>query len=294
VFRHAGIYYAVGTGPLPPSEQAFEFPLLRSVDRVHWESLGGALIRAAEPGHHYWAPEIAEHDGVFYMYYSVGVSDERHELRVAISDVPQGPYVETSNPVLDPGTASFAIDPSPFRDQDGRWYLFYARDFLDSNDGFRPGTGLVVAPLTDMVRIAAEYTVVMRARHDWQRYQANRPIYNDIFDWHTLEGPCAVWHVGRYYCLYSGGNWQNDSYGIDFVTADNILGPWQDTNSSEGPRILRTIPNQLIGPGHNSLTQDAEGRPLIAYHAWDSAKTARRLHLSPLDWTSAGPTLAVQ
>jgi beta-xylosidase len=40
----------------------------------------------------YWAPEVAERDGKFYMYYSAatGEGDEGHRLRVAIADIRRG------------------------------------------------------------------------------------------------------------------------------------------------------------------------------------------------------------
>ena len=44
----------------------------------------------------------------------------------------------------------FAIDPHPFHD-DGRWYLYYARDVLDAD---RVGTHLAVAELSDMTALA--------------------------------------------------------------------------------------------------------------------------------------------
>ena len=192
-------------------------------------------------------------------------------------------------PLLDPSTASFAIDPSPFRDDDGSWYLFYARDFLDPIEGARSGTALVVSPLIGMMQVSPQFTIVMRAGHDWQRYQANRRLYAGVYDWHTLEGPCVVKHDGRYYCFYSGGNWQNESYGVDYVVADSITGPWIDTNPGDGPRVLRSTTGKLIGPGHNSITQDPLGRTFIAYHAWDAGRTARRFCLNPLTWTPEGP-----
>jgi hypothetical protein len=37
--------------------------------------------------------------------------------------------------------------------------------------------------------------------------------------WHTVEGPFIVAHDGKYYCLYSGGCWQNDSYGVGFAVS---------------------------------------------------------------------------
>jgi beta-xylosidase len=278
VFRHEGVYYAIGTGP--PSG-GMEFPMLRSVDFARWEPIGFALERPEIPADSFWAPEIAFDDGVFYLYYSAGCGDQGHQLRVATSQRPNGPYQDSGAPLLDPSTSAFSIDASPFQDVDGQWYLYYARDFLDSE---RPGTALVVGRLESMTRLSTEYRVVMRARHDWQRFQANRPIYDGVYDWHTLEGPFMVRHEGRYYCLYSGGNWQNASYGVDWVVADNPLGPFEDTNPGTGARILSTASSSLVGPGHNSVVLGPDDRYYLAYHAWDSAMTGRRMYLSPLDW----------
>jgi len=287
VFRHDGVYYAVGTGPGAGGQ---EFPMLRSDDFAHWEPIGFALERPLVEGDCFWAPEIAFHDGTFYMYFSVGQADKGHHLRVASSPNPDGPYRDSGEPLLAPESTPFAIDASPFQDTDGQWYLYYSRDFLDSGPGGRSGTALVVARLDEMVHLEEEYTVVMRARHDWQRFESDRPIYDGIYDWHTLEGPFVVLHDSRYYCLYSGGNWQNDSYGVDWVVGDHPLGPFEDTNGGGGPRLLVTVPNSVIGPGHNSVVIGPDGvSTFLAYHAWDPKMTARRLYLDLLQWNENGP-----
>ncbi len=289
VFRWDGVYYAVGTGePAGDRKDGLLFPALFSEDFIRWEGDGGALI-PPEPslGTDFWAPEIAFDNGTFYLYYSVGFGDRGHQLRVATASTPLGPYRDQRPLLDDPSSCQFAIDPHPFRDIDGRWRLFYARDFLDTD---RPGTALVTTPLENMVRISPDYKVVARAHHEWQRYQRDRPIYGGVCDWHTLEGPCVVSHQGRYYCLYSGGNWQSESYGLDYVWSDRIEGPYVDDNPGDGPRLLRTIPGLVIGPGHNSVVTGPNGSTqYIAYHAWDAKKTARRLCFDALDWTSEGP-----
>lgn len=288
VFRHDGVYYAVGTGADVPADR--RFGMLRSEDFVQWEPIGGALVRPDVVGNDFWAPEIAFHEGKFYLYYSVGVGDKGHQLRVAVSTSPEGPYKDTGSPVLDPATCDFAIDANPFRDDDGRWYLYYARDFLDTENGYRAGTGLVVTPLIDMVHIEPEFNVVMRARHDWQMYQADRAMYGGRYDWHTLEGACMVKHDGRYFCIYSGGNWQNDTYGLDYVVADSPTGPFHDTNPGDRARLLRTVKGKVHGPGHNSVVVGPDNSTqFIAYHAWDPDGTARRLCLDPIDWSSGEP-----
>jgi beta-xylosidase len=147
VWKYQGVYYAIGTGPAEAEGQVEEigkrrvFPLLRSDDLVNWHFAGNALMRPDPAlGDNFWAPEVAYCDGTFYLYYSVGHEDKNHQLRVATSNEPLGPYQDVGEPLLNPASCPFAIDPHPFCDDDGQWYLFYARDFLDSDGGVRAGT----------------------------------------------------------------------------------------------------------------------------------------------------------
>jgi beta-xylosidase len=283
-FRHDGVYYAIGTGPgLDDGDGIFR--VLRSRDLVDWEPLGHAL-RRPDPslGTDFWAPEVSFADGRFWMYYSVGHGDKGHQIRVAVSERPEGPYEDAGR--LSDADCSFAIDAHALLDDDGSWYLFYARDFLDTD---RPGTALVVDRLLAMDRLAGDPQVVMRATDDWQRYQAARSMYGGTYDWHTLEGPCVRKRDGRIYCFYSGGNWQNESYGLDYAVADHPLGPYEG-GGSPLPRALRTFPGRVLGPGHNSIVTGPDGvTDYVVYHAWDPGMTGRRMCIDPLVWTSEGP-----
>jgi beta-xylosidase len=213
---------------------------------------------------------------------------------VAVSDQPTGPY-EDAGPLLpksDP--CSFAIDAHPFRDDDdGQWYLFYARDFLDFSAATRAGTALVVDRLVDMTRLSGDPKTVLRAKCDWQRFQANRPMYGKVFDWHTLEGPCLRKHDGTYYCFYSGGCYQGEGYGVDYGTSPAVMGPYSDAGNESGARVLRTVPGHVIGPGHHSIVLGPDdGTEFIVYHAWDPQMTGRRMHIDKLEWTNNGPRCA--
>lgn len=282
VFDHQGVFYAIGTGPADDASGRV-FRMLRSEDLSHWESVGGVLEPTPELGTDYWAPEIVYREDRFVMVYSVGNGDRGQHLRVAFSDSPTGPYRDGGQPLLNREQTPFCIDGSGLQDVDGRWYLYYARDFLDSA---RPGTALAVAEWKEPTGLSADYAVVARATHDWQLFQANRPMYGRVFDWHTLEGPSVVIREGKYYCFYSGGNWQNSTYGVDYVVADHIMGPYQDDNDTGHARVLRTN-EDLKGPGHNSLFYDKEGNLLIAFHAWTDG--ARRFYIGRIEWTSEGP-----
>jgi len=294
VWEYDGTYYAVGTGAAEAQgenkiSELPRFPLLRSSDFVTWHFANYALVRPDPAlGDNFWAPEVAYCDGKFYLYYSVGHEDKNHQLRVAVSNQPLGPY-EDCGPLLD-STCPFAIDPHPFRDRDGQWYLFYARDFLDTHAGVRVGTALMVDRLQSMTQLAGEGKVVLRARSDWQRFLANRPMYGGVYDWHTLEGPCVRQHEGRYYCFYSGGRWETENYGVDYGVADSVMGPYSDAGNEAGPRVLRSIPGRVLGPGHNCMILAPDHRThYIVYHAWGTDMAARQMFLDKLIWTPHGP-----
>lgn len=292
VLRTRGAYYAVGTTGTGRLADGRVFTLLRSLDLVRWEALGGALTPpSADAGYDYWAPELAEAGGRFYLYYAMGhPSEERMAVHAAVSDRPEGPYTDSGAPLLECEGNRFAIDPHPFRDVDGQWYLFYARNYPEAGGGYLAGTGLAVDRLVGMTRLAGECRMVIRPRYPWTLYQANRRMdaYDRTFaEWHTIEAPFVRRHAGTYYCFYSGANWQTDRYGVDYAVADRVTGPY--TGQGREARVLRGVPGRVRGPGHHSIVEGPDGRDWVVYHAWDPGMRVRQLCIDPLVWTPDGP-----
>lgn len=285
VLHHEDCYYAYGTAPL--AQDAPAFPVLESNDLAHWRYVRHALLRL--PGmSDYWAPEVAYHDGTFYMYYSAGIDQVQH-LRVATSDSPTGPFVD-SGKLLYPDEP-FSIDPHPFRDSDGTWYLFSSRDFLTDDAEGHVGTGIVVDRLLDMMTPANEPRLVVRPHAGWHLFRAQREMYGQVFDWYTIEGATTRVHNGHYYCFYSGGAWEHDNYGLAYVVAEHPLGPYHKPDDVDGP-ILRSRPGQVIGPGHNSFTESPDGtQEYCVYHGWDAAMTARLMRIDRLVWDGDTPRI---
>lgn len=290
VLKHQGTYYVYGTGSPRYERREADgrvFPVLRSADLVHWDWIGGALEPLLDPSLDYWAPGVAERDGTFLLYYSAGEAEGAgHRLRIAIADNPAGPFKDCGRELLP--DEPFSIDAHPFRDPaDGRSYLFFAKDFFDA----RPGTGAAVVPLKDdMVTPDGDIQTVIRPSADWQTYAFNRHWYNrDWPAWHTVEGPYVLEHERRYYCFYSGGNWNTAGYGVGYGVADHPLGPYRDDWSAKGPSVLHGT-SRAIGPGHNSVALAPDGKSdVFVYHAWDVEKSARRMFIDPLVWTDTGP-----
>src|SRR5215213_2398459 len=164
VLKFCGRYYAYATGH---ASEGGIFQILTSNDLVDWQEIGGAMEPLAEDHPFYWAPEVFYDNGKFYLYYSVG-NETIMEIRVAVSDRPDGGFIDSGHRLTD---EEFAIDAHVFIDTDGSKYLFYATDFLEHS---HIGTGTVVDRMIDWFTLAKSPSVVTRAKYDWQVYDPNR------------------------------------------------------------------------------------------------------------------------
>ena len=281
VLKHGNRYYAYGTVALAGRT----FPGLTSENLVDWKPLGDLLEPLAEDALWYWAPEVAHRDGGFHMYYSAGAEEgEGHRLRLAVGEEPVGPFRDTGT-LVDPDEP-FTIDAHPFRDDDGAWYLFFCRDFLDAE---RPGTGIVVDRLDEVGRVAGSKQTVVRPFADWNLFAARRTWYGRTWDWYTVEGPFVLKRGGRYFCFFSGGAWREPNYGVSYAIAGHPLDTWV-VPDVQRPTILHTVPEQVVGPGHASLVKSPNGEEdWIVYHAWPPDGTARLMRIDRLEWTPEGP-----
>lgn len=285
VLKHAGAYWCYCTG-LRPDGGAFG--ILHSTDLVNWHEVGSAL--APLPGGHtcYWAPEVTYDNGRFYMYYSVG-NEANMAIRVAVAEHPAGPFVDSGHTLT---TEPFAIDGHVFVDDDGQRYFFYATDFLTHT---HIGTGLMADRMLSPFKLAGEPQPVTRARHAWQVYDPARKEKGGV-RWHTVEGPFVLKRKGQYYLMFSGGNWQNVTYGVGYATSGRVLPEGEWTQATDGEKvlpILRTLPEAgIIGPGHNSVVRGPDNQQLFCvYHRWSKEINDRVLAIDRLEWV--GDRLAV-
>jgi beta-xylosidase len=291
VLRADSGYYAYGTGPADAAGR--QFPMLHSPDLCNWNPIGGALDPLPQaPKALYWAPEVARQGENYYLYYSAAPSgrEEDHRLRVAVAKAPQGPFVDSGR-VLIP-ELKFTIDASPFFDpRTRRWHLAFATDYLQ-DEPFGTGLGLITLE-DDMMTTSGKPLVLQRATAPWQIYETNRNYQGRHWPkWYCVEGPNLLYHNDKYYCLYSGGAWRESNYGVGFAVADDLQGPWRDDFAVHGPAVLHGT-ESVIGPGHNSVVLAPDNHTLFAvYHAWDTARTARRMCIDPLYWTDSGPKVS--
>jgi beta-xylosidase len=259
VVKHEDTYYlyatSTGTG----------FYVWWSQDLVHWRKHGLALQRTEESWgrHHYWAPEVIEHEGAFYMVYSARGETETLRVCLARSDSPLGPFEDIAAPWVDIGRAN--IDGHIFTDDDGSAYLYYTIDVSESPQG-----EIHVVPLgPDLVSFAGEAVLCIAPSQPWEG-----PRWN--------EAPFVFRHEDTYILMYSGQGFYSASYAVGFATADSPLGPW---TKYEGNPILQQAEG-ISGPGHNSVVESPDGSELfIVYHKHQSPAGggARQLAIDRLE-----------
>lgn len=255
VFYYEGTYYLYGTHTPDWPNMTRGIKVYTSTDLVHWTMKqaddGWALKNEDSWGDkQFWAPEVIEKNGTFYMYYAV-----QEHLAVATSDSPLGPFKqEVQKPIHnDPKE----IDAHIFTDDDGKQYMYFVR--------FTDGNAIWGAELNeDMMSIKEEtITPVFSVSQDWEKSQ-KAPTAR------VNEGPFVIKNKGLYYMTYSGNHFESPDYGVGYATSESPLGPW--TKYEYNP-IMKS--NSLVpGAGHHSLIYSPDKTELfMVYHAHNAVGT---------------------
>ncbi|HIW31528.1 MAG TPA: family 43 glycosylhydrolase [Candidatus Paenibacillus intestinavium] len=244
VMFYEGMYYLYGTHTADYPNMPNGIKVYTSTDLVNWTEHGYALEKANSWGSdRFWAPEVIERDGIFYMYYAV-----QERLAVATSNSPLGPFVQEVKEPMHLNTPE--IDAHIFTDDDGKTYIYFVR--------FNNNNHLLVAELNDDMKTMKEETIqfVFAPTQEWEKSQ-KQPVAS------INEGPFVIKHNDIYYMTYSGNHFQSPDYGVGYATAPTPTGPW--TKYEFNP-IMKS--NELVpGAGHHSLIQSPDGTELfMVYH----------------------------
>jgi len=252
VYKHNNIYYLTGTTTLPDGEG---FAYYTSTDLITWE-YKGELYR--KPANHigsfgFWAPEVKYYKGKFYLTYSCYVKERDLMLTcLAVSEKPNGPFVDLYTPWFDLGYS--AIDADIFVDDDGTPYIYFSKNGTQN----KLATGeLYVAKLKkDFSGLDGDPVFVSGASQQWEKvkWEVNR----------CNEG-AFVFKKGRtYYMTYSANDTGYEYYGVGVSCADNPLGPW--VKCTDNPLMTTNLSNNVSSPGHNSIVEAPDGNLYIIYH----------------------------
>lgn len=233
-----GTYYLY---PTTPGRNIGGIKVYTSKDLVNWEDAGMAMTAGPDNwgDQGFWAPDLIERDGRFYMYYTAN-----EHLCVSVADSPLGPFKQISFGPLHEDIQE--IDAHAFKDDDGQYYLYFVR--------FDNGNHIWGAKLNDDMATIDEASVVkvLAPSQPWELDMGN-----------INEGPYMLKHDGKYYLTYSGSHFESPLYGAGYAVGDSPLGPFE--KYAENP-IMQS--NSLAhGTGHHAVAESPDGKELfMIYH----------------------------
>jgi GH43 family beta-xylosidase len=254
VLTYNGLYYMYCT-----SETSLKkgFYVWTSKDLVNWEKQNLALSNET-PGilgiNRFWAPEVVEYKGKFFMTYSAGDTDGVLKLCLAVSDHPLGPFNNYQSPWYKHHLSH--IDATIFIDG-AKAFAYFVRDCSTNIVNGRETSQIFVVQLSDDLKsFVTEPKLVITPDQPWEDINGTR-LWN--------EGPSVLKHGGKYFMTYSANGFNTHEYCVAYATADNPLGPW--VKASENPILKANLAIGVSGPGHNSFAYSPDGSELfMIYH----------------------------
>ena len=281
-----GKYYMYGTS-LPDGFEAYE-----SENLTDWHKIGQVYKGGAPEQWNvdcFWAPEVYERDGKYYMFYSANSrnnpneEEENFKIGVAVSDSPAGPFTDyLDRPLFEADYP--VIDANVLFDENGKNYIYFSRccyqhpveseiamqarqdsiyDQIEESWIYgvelKPDfTGIIGEP----VKLLAPATSLSDPQAEWE----SRSVTSREAPRRWTEGSYIFKHGDKYYIMYSANAFFGGNYAVGYATSDSPLGPF--VKSADNPILKenRSEGGNVIGTGHNMALKMPDGNYYTVYH----------------------------
>lgn len=250
-----------------------------SMDRVDGEAKDNGMalhvkdVRWAKK--QMWAPDAAEKDGTYYLFFPAKAHDGIFRIGVATSKSPVGPF--TPQPEAIKG--SFSIDPAVFKDDDGTYYMYFGGIWGGQLQRWRAGIfkgegegPLIHLPKKDEPALCPKMARLTNNLLEFDEKpkdvvivdEHGNPLLAGDNDRRFFEASWMHKYKGIYYFSYSTG----DTHYLCYATGDDPYGPFMYRG-----RIL----NPVVGwTTHHSICE-FKGKWYLFYH--DSSLSKGVTHL---------------
>ena len=226
-----------------PFEQQLFLDAFSSSDLVSWKKHSKILsvenvswLKKA-----LWAPSIIYANKKYYLYFS---ANDVHEgeiggIGVAVADSPEGPFKDALgkpliNEIINGAQPS---DQFVFKDDDGSYYMYYG------------GWGHC-----NMMKLGDDLLHIIPFE--------DGSFYKEVTPENYVEGPFMLKHRGKYYFMWSEGDWTGPDYCVAYAIADSPFGPFKRIG-----KILEQDKSIATGAGHHSVIKGLKDDEwYIVYH----------------------------
>lgn len=174
-----------------------------------------------------WAPDAAEKDGKYYLYFPARNHQGVFHIGVAVGDQPQGPFTPQETEIK----GTYSIDPAVLQDDDGTYYIYFGglwggqlqawthgefgKDTYpaDHEPAIRPRIAKLANNMIELAETPREIEILEQDGAQMTAGDIERRYF---------EGPWVHQYMGRYYLSYSTGETHNIVYAI----GDSPYGPF--------------------------------------------------------------------
>ncbi|MFC3415974.1 glycoside hydrolase family 43 protein [Algoriphagus hitonicola] len=225
-------------------------------------------------GRQLWAPDAAEKDGKYYLYFPAKDKADIFKIGVAISDRPEGPFTAEPEPIA----GTFSMDPAVFHEGEDYFLLFGGiwggqlqwyenQELVEGRKG--PTDGIPAAEEKALMPYIAKLDRSMTKLAEKPREllildENGEPIKAGENDKRFFEAAWMHEYEGKYYLSYSTG----DTHFIAYATGDNPYGPFTYQGN-----VLEPVEGWT---NHHSIVE-FEGKWYLFYHDTElSGKTPLR------------------
>lgn len=175
-----------------------------------------------------WAPDAAEKNGKYYLYFPAKNKDDIFQIGVATSDSPSGPFKAEAEPIK----GSFSIDPAVFKDDDGAYYMYFggiwggqlqrwASGTYTTEDKYPASNEPAFSP--KIARMSDDLLQFAEPPKDVQIIDGGGvPILGTDSNRRFFEAAWVHKYNGKYYLSYSTG----DTHFIAYAIGDTPYGPF--------------------------------------------------------------------
>lgn len=217
-----------------------------------------------------WAPDAAEKDGKYFLYFPAKNKQGIFHIGVATSNSPTGPFKAKPEPIR----GSYSIDPSVYKDTDGTYYMYlggirggqlqrWSEDGFSLDDVYPAADQAALMP--KVARMKDNMLGFMEGLKDVQILDdAGKPLLAGDNERRFFEAAWVHKHNGKYYFSYSTG----DTHNIAYATGDSPYGPFTYRGV-----VLKPV---LGWTNHHSIVE-FKGKWYLFYH--DSSLSGGQTHL---------------
>ena len=228
-----------------PYEQQVHMDAWSSKDLVHWtkhpDIIDTSAIKWAKKA--MWAPAVTEMGGKYYFFFGANdIHDDKKEIGgigVGVSDSPAGPFKDYLGKQLIGQIHNGAqpIDQFIFKDHDGQYYIIYG--------GWQH---------CNIAKLNKDFTGFIPF--------ADGTTFKSITPEHYVEGSVMFTRKGKYYLMWSEGDWGGPNYRVAYAIGNAPTGPFKRIGV-----VLEQDPKIATGAGHHSVIQiPGKDEWYIVYH----------------------------